>query len=111
MIDDGTLVNRYVSKPDDDKVIVKTTYDNSDVIEANKRAQNSGTIKEQYSGNLVHAARIHEGDIIRLKSLGYDLLSPDRDEWKRCLLYIQTNEPHLLTVRGKPFTKKRPVWV
>jgi hypothetical protein len=109
MINDGTLANKSIYIPHEEKMVVKTVYDNSGVIEANKRAQNTGTQKEQYSGNFVHAARIHEGDIIRLKSLGYDLLSTDRDEWQRCLLYIQQNEPYLLTVRGKPFAKKRVI--
>lgn len=111
MIDDGTLKNQSIFKPHEEKVTVKTTYDNSDVIEANKVAKNAVSRGERYKGNLVRVGRIHEGDVIRLKNLGYDLLSPDPDEWKRVLLYIQQNEPHLLTVEGTPFAKKRAVWV
>lgn len=97
--------------PHEEKVVVKTTYDSSKVIDANKELKNSRAKSEQYKGDFVHAGRIHEGDIIRLRNLGYDLLSPDPQEWKRALLYIQTHEPHLLTVSGKPFAKKRARWV
>jgi len=97
----------------DDQLIVTTTYDNSDIIEASKQAINAapefGRYKTSNSG-MVHAGRIHEGDIVRLKNMGYNLLSPDRDEVKRALLYIQTNEPYLLTLPGKPFSKKKVNW-
>ena len=111
MIDDGTVKNERIYKPHEEKFIVKTTYDNSDVLDANKKQRNQYNKHEQYKGKFVHAGRIHEGDVIRLKNLGYNLLSPDPEEWKRALLYIQTNEPHLLTVDGKPFAKNRERWV
>lgn len=99
---------------DTDKMIVETVYDNTAVLEANKAARNSapefGKYKSSNSG-LIHAGRIDEGDIIRLKNMGYNLYSPDKDEWRRALLYIQTNEPQLLTVPGKPFSKRKLVWV
>lgn len=110
MINDGTLVSRSIIKPYEDKVIVKTTYDNTDVIEANKTARNAVSRGERYKGDFVRVGRIHEGDVIRLRNLGYDLLSPDPEEWKRALLYIQTHEPYLLTVEGRPFAKKRVKW-
>ena len=97
----------------EDKLTVTTTYDNTDVLEANNRQRIAspefGRYKTSNAG-LVHVGRIDEGDVIRLKNLGYNLMSPDPEEWKRCLLYIQQNEPYLLTVPGKPFSKKRNIW-
>lgn len=94
-----------------DKIVVQTIYDNTSVIEDNKQAQNDAPDVGRYKGNLCHVATIHEGDVIRLKNLGYDLLSIDPDESRRCLLYIQSNEPHLLAVPGRPFAKVRNTWL
>lgn len=95
----------------DDKVINRVSYDPSDVLEVNaaQRSERQGVGK--YKGNLVHAARVHLGDVERLKNLGYNLLSPDPAEVRRALLYIQSEEKKLLTVDGKPFAKTRPKWV
>lgn len=96
----------------EDSLSVTTSYDALPVIDSNKRIKNSKNSKaiEKYNGEMVHAARFHEGDIIRLKRLGYDLLSPDQDEVRRALVYIQENEPHLMLVHGKPFTRQRIKW-
>lgn len=95
----------------EDKVIVNTVYDNTDVLKVNAAQRAEKVDGPQFRGNLVHVGRIDMGDIVRLKNIGYNLLSPDRDEVRRALLYIQSNEPHLLTVNKKPFAKKRAVWV
>lgn len=98
----------------EDRLIVRTTYDNSDVLEANKVQRNAASEFGRYKSKntqLVHVGRIDEGDVIRLKNIGYNLLSPDKDEWRRALLYIQQNEPYLLTVPGKPFAKNKLTWV
>lgn len=92
------------------KMVQHTVYDNSAVIEANKEAQNNAPTWGRYAGNMAHVGRIHMGDIERLRNEGYDLLSTDPDEVRRALLYIQSNEPHLLTVPGKPFAKHRNKW-
>ena len=94
----------------EDKMVVKTSYDPSAVLEANKRAQNAAPEFGKYKGDLAHVGRIHMGDIERLKNMGYNLLSHDQDEVRRALLYLQSNEPHLLMVPGKPFAKKRVTW-
>lgn len=97
----------------DDKMIVETIYDNTAIIEANKAAQNDSPKIGSYMGRdrLVHVGSLHMGDIVRLQNLGYDVLANDPAEVRRALLYIQSNEPHLLTVPGKPFAKVRPKWV
>lgn len=94
----------------EDRLTVGTTYDNTAVLEANHRDRNAAAEFGRYKGNFAHVGRIHLGDIERLKNIGYNLLSPDPEEQKRALLYIQENEPHLLTVPGKPIAKKRLVW-
>lgn len=105
------LVERLHYDENEQKMIVQTTYDNSAVIEANKQAQNATPEFGKYKGNLVHAARLHMGDIVRLKNLGYDVLSSDPAEVRRALCYIQSNEQYLLTITGKPFAKVRNKWV
>lgn len=92
------------------KMVVKTTYDNSAVLEMNKQERAEKQDGMQYKGNLVQVGRLHLGDVERLYNMGYDVLSPDPEESRRALLYIQSNEPHLLTVNGKPFAKKRVTW-
>ena len=94
-----------------DKMVTKTTYDNSAVLKAN--AEDRLSKPEGYGrfkGDLCHVGRIHMGDIERLRNMGYNLLSNDTDEVRRCLIYIQENEPLLLTVTGTPFSKKRSKW-
>lgn len=94
-----------------DKIVVNTVYDNSDVLALNAAQRAEKVDGQQFKGNgLVHVGRVDMGDVVRLKNLGYDLLSPDRDEVRRALLYIQSNEPYLLTVNKKPFAKRRNRW-
>lgn len=94
----------------EDRLIVKTTYDNSEVLKANLAERNAAPEHGRYKGNFAHIGRIHMGDIVRLKNAGYDLLSPDPEEVKRALLYIQSNEKYMLTVPGNPIAKRKLVW-
>lgn len=93
------------------KMIVQTMFDSSALIESNIAERNATPEFGKYKGNLVKVGSIHLGDITRLFNMGYDVLSSDPEESRRALLYIQSNEPHLLTVTGKPFTKVRSKWV
>ncbi len=97
----------------EDSLTVSVNYDAEPVLDSNKRIKSSLNSKaiKKYDGTLVHAARFHEGDVVRLKNLGYNLLSPDQSEVRRALVYVQENEPHLLLVHGKPFTKQRIKWM
>jgi len=94
-----------------DTLVVNTTYDREPLIEQNKAEKNLAPEFGRYKGNLVKAASIGMGDIVRLKNMGYNLLSPDQEEVRRALVYIQQNEPHLMTLPGKPFTKQRIKWM
>lgn len=40
----------------------------------------------------------------------YNVLSPDPEEARRSLVHLQTYHPECLTVKGKPFARKRPQW-
>jgi predicted nuclease with TOPRIM domain len=93
----------------ENKVINRVTYDNSAVLAQNAIDRQDRT-GQKYQGNLCHVGRVHLGDIERLKNMGYDLLSTDTEEVRRALCYIQANEPHLLTVEGKPFAMHRNSW-
>lgn len=96
----------------DDRLTIETSYDAEPVIDDNKAAKADVNPKavQKYKGDLVHACRFHEGDIVRLKNLGYNILSPDPEEVRRALVYVQNNEPHLMRVHGKPFTRQRIKW-
>jgi hypothetical protein len=94
----------------DDKMIVKTTYDNSALLEQNKAERNAAPEFGRYKGNLVKVGSIHMGDIARLKTMGYDVLAADPAEARRALLYIQSNEPHLMTVPGTPIARAKTSW-
>lgn len=94
-----------------DKMVNRIDYDPSAVLRANaeeRAARPEGFGK--YKGNMAHVGRVHMGDIERLRNMGYDLLSSDPQEVRRALLYIQSNEPALLTVSGRPFAKHRNSW-
>ncbi len=93
-----------------DSLIVKTSYDSSAVMADNIMTKNLQPETGRYKGNLVKVGTIHLGDVTRLKNMGYDLLSPDPDEVKRALLYIQSEEEHHLCMPGTPIAKKKTTW-
>ena len=94
-----------------DTLTVKTTYDNSAVIADNILTKNLQPETGRYKGNfLVKVGEIHLGDIVRLKNMGYNLLSPDPDEVKRALLYIQSEEKAHLSMPGTPISKRKQAW-
>lgn len=95
---------------DSDTLIVKTSYDNRQVLANNMAERNAQPETGRYKGNLVKVGTIHLGDVQRLKNLGYNILSPDPDEVKRALLYIQAEEKHHLTMPGNPIGKKKHAW-
>lgn len=93
-----------------DSLIVKTSYDSSAVMAENIMAKNLQPETGRYKGNLVKVATIHLGDVVRLKNLGYNILSPDPDEVKRALLYIQSEEKAHMIMPGTPIAKRKQSW-
>ena len=93
-----------------DSLVVKTSYDSSRVIADNIMTRNLQPETGRYKGNLVKVATIHLGDVVRLKNLGYNILSADPDEVKRALLYIQSEEKAHLSMPGTPIAKRKQSW-
>ena len=93
-----------------DTLIVKTSYDNRAVLADNIMTKNLAPETGRYKGNLVKVGSIHLGDVVRLKNLGYNILSPDPDEVKRALLYIQSEEQALMSMPGTPIGKRKQSW-
>jgi cytochrome b involved in lipid metabolism len=97
---------------DKDQLVVERTYDPTETIEANKDARALAPKHHISNGKtLVKVMEIDEDHVLALYNMGYNLLSPDPDEWKRALLYIQNHEPVWLTVNGKPIASFRQKWV
>lgn len=93
-----------------DSLTVKTSYDSSAVMAENILTKNLQPETGRYKGNLVKVATIHLGDVVRLKNLGYNILSADPDEVKRALLYIQSEEKAHLLMPGTPIAKRKQSW-
>ena len=93
-----------------DSLIVKTSYDNRAVMADNIMTKNLQPETGRYKGNFVKVGSIHLGDVVRLKNMGYNLLSPDPDEVKRALLYIQAEEKAHLSMPGTPIGKRKQSW-
>lgn len=104
------LITRSTYDEATDSLIVKTSYDNRSVIADNIMTKNLQPETGRYKGNLIKVATIHLGDVQRLKTLGYNLLSPDPDEVKRALLYIQSEEKAHMSMPGTPIGKKKRSW-
>jgi hypothetical protein len=95
-----------------DSLTVQTVYDPTATIEANKEERLTAPKHHISNGKaLVKVMDIDAEHVLALRNQGYDLLSPDPDEWKRVLLYIQQNEPVWMTVNGKPIASFRQRWV
>lgn len=98
----------------EDKLVIENIYDPTAVLEQNaaERADRPehGKYRTDSKIGLVKVASLPEEHIIALKNKGYNLLSPDPQEVRRALVYIQQHEPHWLTVNGTPFSMHRPKW-
>lgn len=95
----------------DGKRIVETTYDPSDTIERNAELRATGPV---YFGSknqrLELAASIPMEHVTALRNMGYDLLSPDPDERRRALVYIQQNQQVFMTTDKQMFARTRAKW-
>jgi len=103
----------------DDVVTVTYSGDSQATIDQNAIDRNSKTSFERFKAhaNLVHVGRVDEAFIMQMRcgqccpdGYKYDLLSPDKEEWRKALLHIQSAHPRWLTVSGKPIAKKKVIW-
>lgn len=94
----------------ENKIVTKYEQDVQPILEQNHFIRSCENEHGKYKEKLVHAVSISEVDVLRLKHLGYDLMSPDQDERRRALMYIQQNEKQWLVTNGKPFSRKIKKW-
>lgn len=95
----------------EDKLVVKTTYDVAPTIENNAMIRTGDPVTIGKNGQrMVLAASIPMEHITALKNLGYDLLSPDQQEVRRALCFIQSEQSKFLTTDKKMFALHRPKW-
>ena len=96
----------------EDKLVIETVYNPTAVIEENAAIRASGAplVVGSKGQELVLAMRLPPEHVEALKNAGYDLFSPDRDEARRAMLYVQQNQQHFLTTDKKMIAQKRQSW-
>jgi hypothetical protein len=95
----------------EDKLVIKTTYDATATIENNAAIRTGDPVTIGSKGQrMVLAASIPEEHVTALKNLGYNLLSPDQQEVRRTLCFIQSEQSAFLTTDKKMFALHRPKW-
>jgi hypothetical protein len=94
----------------EDQLIVETVYDAAPALEEAEAIRQMGGVTLGSKGQqLIHVASVNEGDIVRLRALGYDLLSPDPAEAHRALLYLRDNEQAFVT-RKDAIADRKVIW-
>lgn len=95
----------------EDKLVVETTYDAAPTIENNAKIRTGYPVTIGSKGQrMVLAASVPLEHVTALKNLGYDLLSPDQQEVRRALCFIQSEQAAFLTTDKKMFALHRPKW-
>ncbi len=95
----------------EDKLILETIYDATDVIEENAAIRQGGPVVMGSKGQeLVLAMRLPMGHIVKLKNEGYDIFSSDKDEARRAMLYVQQNQHKFLTTEKKMIAERKQAW-
>jgi len=105
---------------DQDKIHDVTTQDIEPDLEYAKSLRDSTSEHRKYGKTTfgcVHAGHIPEVMVLKMlrgqccsDGKTYDVLSSDQEEVRRAYLHIQCCHKEYLTVRGKPFAKKRVTW-
>jgi tRNA pseudouridine-54 N-methylase len=95
----------------EDKLVVETIYDPTDAIETAAAARAQGKVTVGSKGQeMLLAAVIPLEHITALKNEGYDLLSADPAEFRRALVYIQTNQSKFMATDKKVFSTVKTKW-
>lgn len=95
----------------EDKLVVETSYDASQTIADNAAIRSGSPVTFGSKGQrMVLAASVPLEHVTALKNLGYDLLSPDQQEVRRALCFIQSEQASFLTTDKKMFALHRPKW-
>ena len=96
------------------KVVTTTTYDVEPALREAEEARQSGDVLVGSKGQqMLKAAVIPLDHITRIKQeSGFDLLSPDPDQWRKALLYLQQNHSRFMATEKKVFTgREAQKWV
>jgi hypothetical protein len=99
--------------PELDRLVVKTIYDAEPAMrEAEEARQRGGDYMGSKGQRMLKACVIPMEHILRVKEeSGYDLLSPDPEQWRKALAYIQANHQVFMATDKKVFTgKQTPKW-
>jgi hypothetical protein len=98
--------------PEMDRLVVTTTYDAEPAMLEAEAARQSGDVLIGSKGQqMLKACVIPLEHIMRVKEeSGYDLLSPDPDQWRRALVYIQQNHQKFMATDKKVFSVHKPKW-
>ncbi|MBC7603863.1 MAG: hypothetical protein H7255_14545 [Ramlibacter sp.] len=108
--EDGVIEKMHYDETED-RVVVETIYDATTVIEENAAIRQDAPIVVGEKGQeLVLAMRLPKGHIVKLKNEGYDLFSPDKDEARRAMLYVQQNQHKFLTTDKKMIAERKQAW-
>lgn len=108
------LAENYHYIPEQDRLVIETVYDAEPAIQEAKEARDRGGVVLGSKGQqLFKACVIPLEHIQRVKQeSGYDLLSPDPEQWRKALAYIQNNHQVFMATDKKVFTgKETPKWV
>jgi uroporphyrinogen-III synthase len=98
----------------EDRLVVETIYDAEPAIrEAEEARQQGGVFVGSKGQQMLKACVIPVEHIQRVKQeSGFDLLSPDPDQWRKALLYIQQNHQRFMATDKKVFTgREAQKWV
>lgn len=98
----------------EDRLVVTTTYDAEPAIIEAAEARRDGGVKVGTKGQqMLKACVLPLDHILRVKEeSGYDLLSPDPDQWRKALLYIQQHHTKFMATDKKVFTgREAQKWV
>lgn len=100
--------------PELDRTVITTTYDAEPaILEAKEAREQGGVLIGSKGQQLLKACVIPLEHILRVKEeSGYDLLSPDPEQWRKALAYIQANHQVFMATDKKVFTgKESKKWV
>lgn len=96
------------------KVVVETTYDAESALqEAEEARQRGGVLIGSKGQQMLKACVIPLDHITKVKEeSGFDLLSPDPEQWRMALAYIQANHQRFMATDKKVFTgREAQKWV
>ena len=92
--------------PEMEKVVVTTTYDAEPALREAEEARQAGGVFVGSKGQAMLKACVLPMDhILKVKEeSGYDLLSPDPEQWRKALLYIQQHHTRFMATDKKVLT-------